>query len=118
MSTKNILIIDDEESIRNMVEEFLAIVQLQCDGAESSEQGLDLITRQKYDLILLDRNLGKIKAESIITKIHNIDPDVPVVILTGDTECSKNFLEQIGADGIIFKPFLFADLIGSISGYL
>jgi len=118
MNTKKILIIDDEESIRNMVKEFLAMEQLHCDGAETFEQGLDLIARQHYDLILLDRNLGMIKAENIITKIHHIDPGVPVVILTGDTECNENFLEQIGADGIIFKPFMISDLVGSVLGHL
>jgi FixJ family two-component response regulator len=59
-----------------------------------------------------------IKAENIITKIHNCDPNVPIVILTGDTGCSETFLEKIGADGIIFKPFMFTDLIDGISGYL
>lgn len=118
MNTKKILIIDDEESIRNMVKEFLAIEDYQCDGAETSEQGLNMISGNHYDLILLDRNLGKIKAENIINRIHNIDANVPIVILTGDTGCSETFLEQIGADGIIFKPFLFADLIDGISGYL
>lgn len=118
MSTKKILIIDDEESIRNMVKEFLAMEHLQCDGAETSEQGLELISRHRYDLILLDRNLGITKAENIITKIHKINPDIPIVILTGDSRCSENFLEQIGANGIVFKPFMFTDFIDRISGYL
>ncbi|MDQ1352064.1 MAG: hypothetical protein QG657_2370 [Acidobacteriota bacterium] len=118
MSTKKILIIDDEESIRNMVKEFLAIEDYQCDDAETSEQGLTLISKNRYDLILLDRNLGIIKAENIISKIHHIDPNVPIVILTGDTGCSEKFLEQIGAAGIIFKPFLFTDLIDGISKHL
>lgn len=118
MSTKKILIIDDEESIRNMVKEFLAMELVQCDDAETSEQGLDLMARCHYDLILLDRNLGMIKAENIITKIHNIAPNVPIIILTGDTGCSENFLEQGGVDGIIFKPFLFTDLFDGISRFL
>lgn len=118
MSTKKILIIDDEESIRNMVKEFLAMEHIQCDGAETSEQGLTLISKNRYDLILLDRNLGVIKAENITTKIHNIDPNVPIVILTGDSRCTENFLKEIGVDGIIFKPFLYADLIDCISSYL
>jgi DNA-binding response OmpR family regulator len=118
MITNKFLIIDDEESIRNMVKEFLLIEGHQCDDAETPEQGLTMISKQNYDLILLDRNLGNIKAENFINRIHQFSPGVPIIILTGDTGCNENFLNEFGAAGIIFKPFLFTDLIEAISGFL
>ena len=118
MNKKKVLVIDDEEFIRDLVKEFLATEEHHCDVAENPEQGLNLITMQQYDLILLDRNLGKIKAESIISKIHMIDPNVPVVILTGDAECHEDFLQKIGASGIVLKPFQVNDLLNSIAGFL
>ncbi|HLP44697.1 MAG TPA: response regulator [Candidatus Kapabacteria bacterium] len=118
MNKKKVLVIDDEEFIRDLVKEFLDTEEHHCDVAKDPEQGLNLIARQHYDVILLDRNLGKNKAENVIHKIHMIAPEVPVVILTGDPECQEVFLEKIGASGVVFKPFQVTDLIAGIAGFL
>ncbi|MCU0285407.1 MAG: response regulator [Acidobacteria bacterium] len=118
MKKKKILVIDDEEFIRDLVKEFLATEDHYCDAAKDPEQGLNLISGEHYDVILLDRNLGKNKAENIISQIHTIAPGVPVVILTGDSECQEGFLNKIGASGVVFKPFQMSDLIEGIAGFL
>ncbi|HLP58571.1 MAG TPA: response regulator [Candidatus Deferrimicrobium sp.] len=118
MNKKKVLVIDDEEFIRDLVKEFLATEEHHCDVAKDPEQGLNLIAGQRYDVILLDRNLGKNKAENVISRIHMIAPEVPVVILTGDPECREGYLEKIGASGVVFKPFQVTDLIAGIAGFL
>ena len=118
MSKKKILIIDDEDFIRELVKDFLEMEDIQTDEAETSEQGLELITRNSYNLILLDRNLGKGKAEEVIEQFHKIDRDIPIIILTGDMDCNENYLKQITADGVIFKPFRVTDFMEKINEFL
>lgn len=118
MSKKKILVIDDEDFIREVVKDFLEMEDIQTDGAETSEQGLELITRNSYNLILLDRNLRKGKAEEVIEQIRKIDKDVPIIILTGDSDCDNNYLKQIGAVDIVFKPFQVNEFVGKINKFL
>jgi two-component system phosphate regulon response regulator PhoB len=118
MSEKKVLVIDDESCIRALVQDFLALEGIQCDDAETSKQGLELIAQNKYDVILLDRNLEHTKAEDIIEQIRKVENDIPIVILTGDADCNENYLEQVGAEGIIFKPFKVFEFIKKINTFL
>jgi two-component system alkaline phosphatase synthesis response regulator PhoP len=118
MSKKKVLVIDDEDFIRELVKDFLEMEDIPCDSAENSEEGLDLINRNRYNLILLDRNLGKSKAEDIIEQIRKIDTDTPILLLTGDTDCNDEYLERVGAVGIVFKPFQVTDFIEKVTKFL
>jgi two-component system alkaline phosphatase synthesis response regulator PhoP len=118
MNKKKILVIDDEDFIRELVKDFLEMENIRCDGAETAEDGLGLLLDNHYNLILLDRNLGKNKAEDIIQKIREVDINIPILILTGDADCDDAYLERIGADGIVFKPFQVNDFIKKIKRFL
>jgi two-component system response regulator ResD len=115
---KKVLVIDDEDFIRELIKDFLELDDVQCAGAENAEQGLKLISEENFDLILLDRNLGKMKAEDLISQIRNQQKNVPIVILTGDQQCRGDYLEKIGANGIIFKPFQVNDFMENIKEFL
>jgi two-component system, OmpR family, alkaline phosphatase synthesis response regulator PhoP len=118
MSEKKVLVIDDEDFIRELVKDFLELDKVYCKGAENSSAALEIITKEKFDLILLDRNLGKMKAEDFIAQIKEIQEDTPILILTGDQRCDADYLEEIGADGIIFKPFQVAYFMECINKFL
>jgi len=118
MSKKNVLVIDDEDFIRELIKDFLELDDVYCAGAENAHQGIKLIDEINFDLILLDRNLGKTKAEDLIAQIRTLKKDIPIVILTGDQHCSDEYLNEIGADGIIFKPFQVNEFMQSINKFL
>ncbi len=118
MNEKKILVIDDEDFIRELVKDFLEMEKIQCDGAETAEEGLELITNNNYNLILLDRNLGKSKAEDVVQKIRDIDGKLPILILTGDADCDDAYQKKVGADGVMFKPFQVTDFIAKITKFL
>jgi two-component system alkaline phosphatase synthesis response regulator PhoP len=118
MSEKKVLVIDDEDFIRELVKDFLELDEVQCKGAETSDIALDMISNETFDLILLDRHLGEQKAEDLIARIKNIQADVPILILTGDQHCDVEYLEKTGAEGIIFKPFQVTDFMENIKKFL
>ncbi len=115
---KKVLVIDDEDFIRELIKDFLELGGIQCASAETPIQALELIQAEDFDLILLDRNLGKMKAENLVAQIRFHKQKVPIVILTGDQQCSDEYLRKIGATGIIFKPFQVADFMENIKMYL
>ncbi len=118
MNKKKILLIDDEDFIRDVVKDCLEMEDIHSDGVETSEQGLELITRNNYNLILLDRNLGKGKVEEVIEEIHKIDKDIPIIILTGDVDCDQNYLKQLGAVDVVLKPFQVNEFVEKINKFL
>jgi DNA-binding response OmpR family regulator len=115
---KKVLVIDDEDFIRELIKDFLELGGILCSGAESAAQGLKFIAQENFDLVLLDRNLGKIKAEDLVAQIRVWNQTAPIVILTGDQQCGDEYLDKIGANGIIFKPFQVTEFMGSIKNYL
>jgi two-component system response regulator ResD len=115
---KKVLVVDDEDFIRELIKDFLELDNVRCVGAENADQGLKLASEENFDLILLDRNLGKFKAEDLIAQIRHHQKNVPIVILTGDQQCRGDFLEKIGANGIIFKPFQVNDFMKNIKEFL
>lgn len=118
MSEKNILVVDDEDYIRELVRDFLEMEDLNCLEAASFEEADKIVSGNRLDLILLDRNLEGAKAEEIIGKLRDAQKDVPVVLVTGDIDCDQAFVERVHADGLIHKPFQFRDFIQKIKLFL
>ena len=118
MNEKRVLVIDDEDFIRELVKDFLEMDDVLCDGVANAEDAFKLIAKVPFNLILLDRNLGTRKAEDVIATIRELNDQIPIIILTGDPHCDDDYLEEIGANGIIFKPFQVADFMKKISTYL
>lgn len=118
MNNAKVLVVDDEEFIRELIKDFLEMESVCCDGAETPEEAFALIGANDYRLILLDRNLRNYKAEDLIQRMHEIKPGTPIVILTGDVECNREYFTGIGASGIVFKPFQVSDFMMKIEPYL
>lgn len=118
MNEKRVLVIDDEDFIRELVKDFLEMEDILCDGVGKADEALELIAKVPYSLILLDRNLGNQKAEDVIATIRGLNNKIPIIILTGDPQCDDQYLDDIGANGIIFKPFQVADFMENIKVFL
>ena len=103
---KHILVIDDERSIRNVLKDILEQEGFIVDTAEDGEQGLSLFKSNPYDVILLDIKLPRIDGHEVFEKIHNLNPDIPVIIISGhgNIEIAVNFIKQ-GAYDYLEKPF-------------
>ncbi|MGD8558155.1 MAG: response regulator [Gammaproteobacteria bacterium] len=121
---KHILIVDDQEAIRDLLRMTLGTVDYQLDEADSSELALQKITQLKPDLVLLDVMLpGSLDGYQLCERIKS-DEDtrsIVVILLTArgqvmDIEKGK----AVGADDYIVKPFSPAELkerIVSVCGW-
>jgi CheY-like chemotaxis protein len=109
MSLKRILIIDDEEDIREV-----AALALECAGdvevttASGGMSGLETAHALRPDLILLDWMMPELDGPATyrLLAADEVTRSIPVIFLTAKVQkADRNTLRELGALGIIAKPF-------------
>ncbi len=102
----NILIVDDEESIRWVLGTSLEKSGYKVDYGENGAQALDKASSKDYSLILLDINMPDLDGFEVLTQLKNSDIESPIVLITAQNTVS-NAIEsiQMGAYDYIAKPF-------------
>ena len=108
MAHEKILIVEDEEDIRELIEYSLVKQGYQVIPAETGEKGLNLLQSEVPDLILLDLMLPGIDGLEVCRKLKR-DPDtevIPLIMLTAKGEESDIVAGlELGADDYLTKPF-------------
>ena len=119
MPTIRILVIDDEPPIRKLLRMGLSSQGYQILEAADGGAALDLIEREKVDLILLDLGLPDMKGHDLLRIIRGRNDAVPIVVLSsrGD-ETSKVESFDLGADDYVTKPFGMNELLARIRAAL
>jgi PAS domain S-box-containing protein len=116
---ERILIIEDEEEIGMMLSEILDSVGCQATWAKSGQEGLDLFSRYKYDLVITDLGMPEISGWKVAQKIKELSPQVPVILVTGwDIEMDEQELKENGVDLVVHKPWEMNKILQLIKGIL
>jgi DNA-binding NtrC family response regulator len=79
----NILIIDDERSIRKTLNEILSYEGFKIDEAGDGEEGLKMFSEKTYDVVLCDIKMPKIDGIEFLEKANEVNADVPVIMISG-----------------------------------
>lgn len=110
---RKILIVDDEEKIRELIRMNLELAGYKCDEAEDGEIALEKLNRFSPDLALLDIMLPKKNGYEIAQSF--IKQNVPIIFLTAkDSVTDKVKGLKLGADDYIVKPFESMELLARI----
>ncbi|HKB87879.1 MAG TPA: sigma-54 dependent transcriptional regulator [Ignavibacteriaceae bacterium] len=106
MSSKTILIVDDEEFIRLSLEQILSEEKYNVILNESGAAALKTIKGEEIDLVLLDLNLPDMSGIDILRQIRDIQPEILTIIMTGfaSVESAVEAI-KLGAYDYIKKPF-------------
>jgi two-component system nitrogen regulation response regulator NtrX len=78
-----ILIVDDEELIRETLKDILEHEGYQVEEASDGQMGINLIKKNSFDLILCDIKMPKVDGMEVLDKAMEIAPDVPVIMISG-----------------------------------
>lgn len=99
-----VLIIDDEEQIRNLLIDLLGD-SYQCSDAGSAEEALAALGNTTFDLVISDIDMGGMSGLELVPRVHSISPDTVVVMVSGnqDIEFAIRAL-RVGAFDYISKP--------------
>ncbi len=118
MNKERILIIDDEERIRDMIKEYIGLEGYMVDEASDGFNGLDLFKQNKYSLVVLDVMMPKMDGWSVCREIRKIS-NVPVIMLTArGEEYDKLFGFELGVDDYIVKPFSPKELLARMKAII
>lgn len=112
-----ILVVEDDESISNLIRINLTAEGYKCVCALDGKTGADYIERDYFDLILLDIMLPEINGYELLEYIRPIG--TPVIFLTAKNEVNDRIrgLKQ-GADDYITKPFQVGELLARVEALL
>lgn len=112
MDQPRLLVIDDEIGIREGIKRALTPQGFFIDTAESGEQGREKILADSFDLALIDVMMPGISGIDLIAQIHQHDPDIVCIIITGyaTVELAVSAIKQ-GAYDFLTKPFTTDDLM-------
>ena len=102
----NILVVDDKDSMRNMLTETLLEEGHRVDSAENGRKALDLVHNKSYDLVLTDLKMPEIDGLEVLTGVKENDSDTSVIVMTayGTIEDAVTAMKK-GAYDFITKPF-------------
>jgi len=116
----HILVIDDSESLRKMMEVALLAAGYHVDVAPNGEDGLKMALERRFDLIFVDLVLPGMNGYDVCRVLkREIRVDCPVVILTSKSSRIDRFRGSlVSADRYLTKPLAIADLKATLEQFL
>ncbi len=121
VSSDVILLVDDEEQIRDIGKSMLEKAGLRVILASSGEEALEFFRKEegKISLVLLDLNMPGIGGFRCLKKLKEMKPDIKVIICTGylDEETVSK-IRQLDVEDFVHKPFRFSEILPVIRARL
>ncbi len=101
-----VLVVDDESSIRELLQKTLALAEYDVDTAPDGRAALERLRLGNYDLLIADLKMPGMDGLTLIREAKRLKADLPVIIITGfSTESSAIEAVNLGVAGYLTKPF-------------
>jgi excisionase family DNA binding protein len=101
-----VLVVDDESSIRELLQKTLALAEYEVDTAPDGRAALERLRLGNYDLLIADLKMPGMDGLTLIREAKRLKADMPVIIITGfSTESSAIEAVNLGVAGYLTKPF-------------
>src|SRR3954466_15903252 len=113
---RRVLVVDDEESIRELLTKTLAMAEYETQSVPDGRAGLDLLRREAWDLLIADLRMPEMDGLSLIREARRLHPRLPVIIVTGySTESTAIQAANLGVVGYLVKPFRIPHILGAVA---
>ncbi len=108
---ERVLLVDDDEGIRDALAEFLNTLEFSVVTAENGEEALSKFSRGDFEIVLADLMMPKLDGMELLKRTREVDADVIFLMITGHPSIGTA-VESInrGADDYITKPFHLEDV--------
>jgi len=106
MALSRILVVDDEESIREFFEIMLKREGYEVLTASNGREGLEVLKKQQVDLVISDIQMPELSGMEFLVKVKEVDPEMVMIMITafGSTETAVEAM-KLGAYDYVQKPF-------------
>jgi CheY-like chemotaxis protein len=117
---KIVLIVEDEEAVRELEKFILEQVGYEVMEARDGLEGLTKAEFKRPDLILLDLMMPDVSGGRMFDEMkrHPATAGIPIVVVTGKPDAHQIFDDQIGPENVIMKPFEAETLLGRIAEHI
>jgi len=106
MMENKILVVDDEDYHRELMQKLLARLGYQVEAVESAEDAFSCLDRESFPVIITDLIMLEMDGVEFCRKIRETDNKTVVIALSGHTELYDiNRLKEVGFDNHLAKPF-------------
>src|SRR4051794_38068955 len=115
LGVSRILLIDDDEAVRELVRPLVQYLGYELDCAADGETGLVRALAEEYALVLLDLSPPRLGGHEVCRRLRAKNPLVPIIMLGAQAEVVDKVLGlSVGADDYLTKPFGGAELCARI----
>jgi len=113
----NLLVVDDEETLRSVVSQVLSADGFEVAEAASAEEALEAFRAGAHQLVITDIRMQGMSGIELLTQIKEQSPDTQVVIMTSHASLDSAITAlRAGAYDYLVKPFESLDLISAVAG--
>jgi two-component system response regulator GlrR len=107
-----VLVVDDDASMQRMLRQRLEREGYAVQTAPNGEEGLNLIRKEVFNLIITDMRMPKLRGDELVRAVAQFNPNIPIIVMTAYAEVDEAV--QLMQDGIyhyVTKPFDVEDLV-------
>jgi signal transduction histidine kinase len=105
-----VLVVDDEPAIQEIVSAYLAEDQHIVETAANAREALEKFRTHQFDLVITDRAMPEVNGDDLATSIKEIQPEEPVIMLTGFADLIEGNGRPKDVDLVLSKPARLDDL--------
>ena len=117
--SEKILVVDDDDSIRDVVSKMVCRLGFKVSSADSAESGLALFLKNKFDLVITDFSMSGMDGIHLAYYIKEKSPSTQVILMTGDDkEVILSRIRDTAVDQALFKPFTLTEMNVKVQGLL
>jgi len=111
--SKRVLFVDDEESMLEISKKVLESLGYEVEVYNDPERAYQIFCSdpKRFDLVITDRIMPKMRGEKLAERIHDVTPEIPIVLCTGYSDLPRDrMIEELGIRALVMKPLKMRDL--------
>lgn len=111
-----VLVVDDDAAIRDAVRDVLENEGITVETATDGADALAKVNERRPSLVLLDMRMPVMDGWGFATALRELGVELPVVVMTAAAD-AKRWAAEIGAIGVVAKPFGIAELVSAVQRF-
>jgi DNA-binding NtrC family response regulator len=116
---KKVLVVDDDEVIRDLLINFLKFSGYEGIGAENGQKALEMVLADPPEMIITDIHMPLMNGFQLLRAVKRVNEGIPVVFITGFAHFRRFFADKTArADGFLEKPFSLEAIDGLVKKFL